>query len=57
MTFILESLCVRIKPSVEEAENIILEKIMKEYEGNGSEKEITSKAQIVQRRLQVILYF
>lgn len=48
----LESLCIRIHPSVEEAEKVILEKFLKEHEIVSS-NDIASKAHVTQRRLQV----
>lgn len=51
-TFILESLCIRIYPSIEEVDKIILASFLKEHESDGS----SNKAHIVQRRLQVKIY-
>lgn len=53
VTFVLGSLCIRIHPSVEEAEKIILEKVRKEHEAIGSVEDDALNAHIVQRRLQV----
>ena len=55
-TFILESLCVRIYPSVEEVDKFILENFLKEHEADGSSNKYASKAQIAQRRLQANIY-
>ncbi|XP_054706812.1 nephrocystin-4-like [Uloborus diversus] len=56
ITFELERLRIKVHPSLEIAERNVLQKIRTEHEEAGSTFEVTSKACIIERRLQVDIH-